>query len=70
MVVPAATPRDVIRRLNTETVQALSQPAARDQFLKLGIEVVADTPEQFADFLRSENVRWGKLVKDLKLRAE
>lgn len=70
IVVPAATPGDIVRKLNLETVQALSQPGARDQFLKLGVEVVADTPEKFYEFLKTENARWGKLVRDLGLRAE
>ena len=70
IVVPSATPRDIVHKLNAETVHVLTQPAARDQFLKLGVEIVADTPEQFAEFLRAENARWGKLVKDLGLRAE
>ncbi len=70
IVVPAATPRDVVQKLNAETVYVLNQPAARDQFLKLGVEIVADTPDQFFDFLKSENARWGKLVRDLGLKAE
>lgn len=70
IVVPAATPRDIVRKLNAETVQALSQAGARDQFLKLGVEIVADTPERFFEFLKAENARWGKLVKDLGLRAD
>jgi tripartite-type tricarboxylate transporter receptor subunit TctC len=70
IVVPSATPRDIIQKLNAETVHVLTQPAARSQFLKLGVEIVADTPEQFFEFLKSENARWGKLVKDLGLRAE
>jgi tripartite-type tricarboxylate transporter receptor subunit TctC len=70
IVVPAATPRDVVQKLNAETVYVLNQPAARDQFLKLGVEIVADTPDQFMEFLRAENARWGKLVRDLGLRAE
>jgi len=70
IVVPAATPRDIVQKLNAETVYVLTQPAARDQFLKLGVEIVADTPEQFTDFLKAENARWGKLVRDLGLRAE
>ena len=70
IVVPAATPRDVVQKLNAETVYVLTQPAARDQFLKLGVEIVADTPEQFYEFLKTENARWGKLVKDLGLKAE
>lgn len=70
IVVPAATPRAIIQKLNAETVQVLSQPGVRNQFLKLGIETVADTPDQFAEFLKSENNRWGKLVKELGLRAD
>jgi len=70
IVVPAATPRDIIQKLNADTVHVLTQPAARNQFLKLGVEIVADTPEQFFDFLKAENARWGKLVRDLGLKAE
>ncbi len=70
IVVPAATPREIIRRLNTEIVQWLSQPGVREQFVKMGFEIVADTPEQFAVFLRDENARWGKMVRELNLRAE
>lgn len=70
IVVPAATPRDIVRKLHTETVQALSQASARDQFLKLGIELVGDTPEQFYEFLKAENARWGKLIRELNLRAD
>jgi tripartite-type tricarboxylate transporter receptor subunit TctC len=70
IVVPSATPRDIVHKLNAETVHVLTQPAARDQFLKLGVEIVADTPEQFYEFLKTENARWGKLVRELGLRAE
>jgi tripartite-type tricarboxylate transporter receptor subunit TctC len=70
IVVPAATPRDIVQKLNAETVHVLTQAAARNQFLKLGVEIVADTPEQFFDFLKSENARWGKLVRELGLKAE
>jgi tripartite-type tricarboxylate transporter receptor subunit TctC len=67
---PASMPREIIQRLNTEVVQWLSQPAVRDRFVKLGFEIVADTPEQFAAFLRDENARWGKIVRELNLRVE
>ena len=67
---PAATPREIVQRLNTEVVQWLSQPLVREQFVKMGFEIVGDTPEQFAAFLKNENARWGKLVRDLNLRAE
>ena len=51
-------------------MQAVAVPAVREQLTKMGFEIVANTPEQFAVFLREENIKWGKVVKDLGLRAE
>ena len=70
ILAPAATPKDVINRLNSEIVQSVTSPAVRDQLTKMGFEIVANTPEQYAVFLREENVKWGKVVRDLGLRAE
>lgn len=70
ILVPAATPREIINRLNTEIVQSVSQPALREQLIKMGFEVVPNTSEQYAVFLKEENVRWSKMIRDLSLRAE
>lgn len=66
----AGTPADVVNRLNTEIVASLAQPAVKEQFTKLGLEIVGNTPEQYATFLRSENVKWGNMVRALGLKAE
>ena len=70
ILAPAATPKDIVNRLNSEIVQAVALPNVREQLTKMGFEIVANTPEQYAVFLREENVKWGKVVKDLGLRAE
>jgi tripartite-type tricarboxylate transporter receptor subunit TctC len=70
ILAPAATPKDIVNRLNSEVVQIVGLPAIRAQLTKMGFEIVANTPEQYAVFLREENVKWGKVVKDLGLRAE
>jgi tripartite-type tricarboxylate transporter receptor subunit TctC len=70
ILVPAATPKEVITKLNGEVVQVLAQPKVSAQLIKLGFEVAPNTPEQFAAFLKDENVRWGKIVRDLGLKAE
>lgn len=67
---PAGMPPDVVNRLNGEIVQSVSQPAMREQLTKMGFEIVPNTPEQYAAYLREENVKWGKLVKSLGLRVE
>ncbi len=66
----AGTPAEVVNRLNTEIVGSLAQPAVKEQFTKLGLEIVGNTPEQYATFLRSENVKWGNMVRALKLKAD
>lgn len=70
ILAPAATPKEVVNRLNSEIVAAVQLPNVREQLTKMGFEIVPNTPEQYAVFLKEENVKWGKVVKDLGLRAE
>lgn len=64
------TPAEIVNRLNKEIVQSLSEPGVKEQISKLGMEIVGNTPEQYAAFLREENVKWGKMVKALNLKAQ
>lgn len=66
----AGTPAEIVSRLNKEIIQSLSVPAVREQIGKLGMEIVGNTPEQYAAFLREENVKWGRMVKSLGLKAQ
>ena len=70
ILAPAATPKEIVNRLNSEIVATVALPNVREQLTKMGFEIVANTPDQYAVFLREENVKWGKVVKDLGLRAE
>jgi tripartite-type tricarboxylate transporter receptor subunit TctC len=65
----AGTPKDVIARLNQELVRSLAVPAVKAQATTLGMEIVGNSAEEYAAFLRSENAKWGKMVKALNLRA-
>ena len=67
---PSGMPQQTVSRLNTEILQVVAQPAARDQLLKMGFEVLTNTPQEYAAFLKLEHARWGKVVKDLGLKAE
>jgi tripartite-type tricarboxylate transporter receptor subunit TctC len=66
----AGTARNVLAKLNQEIVKILQEPAMREHITKLGGEPAAMAQEQFAAFLRSEAVKWGKLVKDSGARFE
>ena len=60
---PAGTPPEIIRRVNTILVNELKTPNMREQMLKRGALVSANTPEEFAIFLKAEIARWTKVAK-------
>jgi tripartite-type tricarboxylate transporter receptor subunit TctC len=68
--VPAATPRPVVQKLNTETAKALRDPKIAERFDQLGLTVVADSPEEFARFVGAESERMRKLVEVSGARAD
>jgi tripartite-type tricarboxylate transporter receptor subunit TctC len=70
ILAPARTPADVVNRLNGEILQIVAQPAVRDQLLKMGFEIVPNTPQEYSAFLKQEHARWGKIIRDLNLKAE
>jgi tripartite-type tricarboxylate transporter receptor subunit TctC len=70
ILAPAGTPREIVNRLNSEILQIVSHAGAREQLLKMGFEIVPNTPEQYAAFLKEEHGRWGRIVRDLGLKAE
>ena len=67
---PKGTPRDVIATLNGELNKVLAQPETRQKMLGLGFDVVGGTPEQLAEFGRSERRKWGPLIQSAGLKAE
>jgi tripartite-type tricarboxylate transporter receptor subunit TctC len=70
LVVPAATPKDVVARLNQEAVKALNAPDVRERYTNMGVDAVPTTPERAAAYLRSETDKYAKVVKAIGLRIE
>ena len=60
---PAGTPPEIIRRVNTILVNELKTPNMREQMIKRGAIVSANTPEEFSVFLKAEIARWTKVAK-------
>jgi tripartite-type tricarboxylate transporter receptor subunit TctC len=60
---PAATPREIIEKLNKAIVDALRDPTVTARLEGLGMKVIADTPEQFKAFIASESARMENIVK-------
>jgi hypothetical protein len=69
LFVPAKTPPEIIARLNTATVTALSEPAVRARFEPLGVVVESSTPEGLGSLLQSEIDKWGPIIKAAGISA-
>jgi tripartite-type tricarboxylate transporter receptor subunit TctC len=67
---PRGTPRDVIARLHEVAARELRTPEMREKMLAQGFESSGNTPEQLAAFIRSEMVKWGKVVKAAGLKPD
>jgi tripartite-type tricarboxylate transporter receptor subunit TctC len=70
LLAPAGTPRAIVTRLNTETIKALNTPEIRTAIVTQGSEAMPGSPEQFADYIKSEIVRIAKIAKMAGIKAE
>lgn len=70
IVAPAGTPADVVATLQKQVAGAINQPAVKQKLIEFGIEPVASTPQQYADLIRTETVRWHKLIKDQRISLD
>ncbi len=61
---PAGTPRDIVQRLNRETAVILLAPDMRQKLAEQGADAIGGPPETFAEHVRKEREKWGKLVRD------
>jgi len=71
LVAPAGTPEAIVRKVNADVNAVLERPDTLKRLLELGaINEGPGSPEQLAQFLKDERVRWAKLVKDINLQPE
>jgi tripartite-type tricarboxylate transporter receptor subunit TctC len=69
VVAPAGVPAEVVKRLHTEIAKALELPEVREKISNTGAVVSTAPPEKFAAQVRDETAKWGKMVRDLDLKA-
>lgn len=67
---PVKTPQAVIAKLNSEFNRILGTSELRKHFANEDVEVAGGSPDQFAAFLRKEVARWGKVIREAKIKAE
>jgi tripartite-type tricarboxylate transporter receptor subunit TctC len=70
ILAPAATPRDIINRLNAELNKVVSASDMKERMAANGVDPLGGSPEQFRDFIRSESFRFGKVIKEAGIKGE
>jgi tripartite-type tricarboxylate transporter receptor subunit TctC len=67
---PAKTPADIIARLNQESLRVIARGDVKERFFSAGVETLGGTPEEFAATIKSDIVRWGKVIRDAGIRED
>jgi tripartite-type tricarboxylate transporter receptor subunit TctC len=70
MGAPVGVPRDIINRLNAETVRVLATPEVRERILASGLEAVSSSPEELGAFVRDEITKWAQVIKAAGIQAD
>jgi tripartite-type tricarboxylate transporter receptor subunit TctC len=66
----AAMPKEIVARLNKDVVAMMATQDAKDRIGALGADIVTNTPEQFAAYIKSEIAKWGQAIKDSGARVD
>jgi tripartite-type tricarboxylate transporter receptor subunit TctC len=70
MLGPAGLPPDIVARIQRDVARVVNQPENRERLVSMGVDIIANSPEEFGAFLRAEVARYAKVVKDQGLKAE
>jgi tripartite-type tricarboxylate transporter receptor subunit TctC len=67
VLLPAKTPKAIVDQLNAEIAKAMALPDVQAKCAQLGFDVVANSPQEFAVYIKAEVEKWGKVIKDAKI---
>ena len=70
LLAPARTPREIVMRLYTEIAKTLARPDMKEFLERRGFEPGGNTPEQFAQIIRTDLPRWEKVIRQARIKAE
>ena len=70
LLAPAGTPPEIVKRLNTDVLKALTKPDVKEKLASLGLTIAGSTPEKFSGYIKSEYAKWAKVIKDAGIKME
>ena len=69
-VAPVGTPQEIVNRLSQEISKVMRQPGLRERFAPQGVELASSNPAEFAEFIKTEIPKWGKVLRDANVAPE
>jgi tripartite-type tricarboxylate transporter receptor subunit TctC len=70
LIGPKGMPADVVQKINAAVAEVLNDPGIRKRLIDEGSEIRIMSPAELGTFIRQENVRWVKVVKDAGIKPE
>ena len=70
VLTPAGVPKEIASRLHTEIVRIVNTAEVKERLAGMGTDVVSNTPEQFAAYIKSEIAKWAKVIKDTGVKLD
>ena len=70
LFVPAKTPPEVVMKIHGEVVKILNSPELKARLGPQGIDLATNAPAEFARFIREDNAKWGKIIKEAGIKAD
>jgi tripartite-type tricarboxylate transporter receptor subunit TctC len=67
VVLPARTPKPIVDRWHTDVAKIVARPEIRDRLIGLGLEPVANTPQEFEAWIKAEIEKWGEAMQAAKV---
>jgi tripartite-type tricarboxylate transporter receptor subunit TctC len=67
VLVPANTPKAIVDLLNAEIAKAMALPDVKEKCAQLGFDPVADSPEEFAAYIKKDVEKWGRVIKEANI---
>jgi tripartite-type tricarboxylate transporter receptor subunit TctC len=70
VLVPAGTPKDIVSQLHRQIAEIVLLPDVRESLAKQGFDPIANTPEEFAAWIKAELIKWGEVVRATNIKIE
>ncbi|HLQ25944.1 MAG TPA: tripartite tricarboxylate transporter substrate binding protein [Acidiferrobacterales bacterium] len=70
VLLPAGTPKQIVEKFHADLIKVMRDPGVKEKFALMGVDAVSSSPEQFAAYIKSETVKYAKLIKEAGIQAE